>query len=104
MVEYWLLERDQKMINDIVALSGKASLAGGGNKAAGARARCATRGAVIRTVRRVVRQKRGKNTQDALGRSTGHGDGHDDAAEGPGAERARRRRAARGRSPPGART
>ena len=32
MVEYWLLERDQKMINDIVALSGKASLAGGGEQ------------------------------------------------------------------------
>src|SRR3954453_11693669 len=30
MVEYWLLERDQKMINDIFRLSGKATLAGGG--------------------------------------------------------------------------
>ena len=29
MVEYWLLERDQKMINDIIAMSGKALLAGG---------------------------------------------------------------------------
>jgi uncharacterized protein len=60
MVEYWLLERDQKMINDIFALSGKPSLAGGGNKAL---ALSALRhpGAVIRTARRVVRQKRGTN-------------------------------------------
>ena len=29
MVEYWLLERDQKMINDIFNLCGKALLAGG---------------------------------------------------------------------------
>jgi SnoaL-like domain len=62
MVEYWLLERDQKMINDIVALSGKAVLSGGGNKAL---ALSALRhpGAVIRTARRVVRQKRGTNTK-----------------------------------------
>ena len=62
MVEYWLLERDQKMINDIVALSGKATLAGGGNKAL---ALSALRhpGAVIRTARRVVRQKRGTNSK-----------------------------------------
>ena len=62
MVEYWLLERDQKMINDIFALSGKPSLAGGGNKAL---ALSALRhpGAVIRTARRVVRQKRGTNTK-----------------------------------------
>jgi ketosteroid isomerase-like protein len=60
MVEYWLLERDQKMINDIFALSGKPSLAGGGNKAL---ALSALRhpGALIRTARRVVRQKRGTN-------------------------------------------
>jgi ketosteroid isomerase-like protein len=62
MVEYWLLERDQKMINDIFALSGKPSLAGGGNKEL---ALSALRhpGAVIRTARRVVRQKRGTNTK-----------------------------------------
>jgi hypothetical protein len=62
MVEYWLLERDQKMINDIVALSGKPTLSGGGNKAL---ALSALRhpGAVIRTARRVLRQKRGTNTK-----------------------------------------
>jgi ketosteroid isomerase-like protein len=62
MVEYWLLERDQKMINDIFALSGKPSLAGGGNKAL---ALSALRhpGAVVRTARRVARQKRGTNTK-----------------------------------------
>ena len=62
MREYWLLERDQKMINDIVALSGKASLAGGGNKelAIGALKHPL---AVVRTARCVVRQKRGVNTR-----------------------------------------
>jgi ketosteroid isomerase-like protein len=62
MVEYWLLERDQKMINDIFALSGKPTLAGGGK---GALALSALRhpGAVIRTARRVMRQKRGTNTK-----------------------------------------
>ena len=62
MVEYWLLERDQKMINDIFALSGKPSLAGGGNKEL---ALSALRhpGAVIRTARRVARQKRGTNSK-----------------------------------------
>ena len=62
MVEYWLLERDQKMINDIIRVSGKPILTDGGNKAL---ALSALRhpGAVIRTTRRVVRQKRGKNTR-----------------------------------------
>ena len=62
MVEYWLLERDQKMINDIVALSGKATLSEGGNKAL---ALSALRhpGAVVRTARRVMRQKRGTNSK-----------------------------------------
>jgi ketosteroid isomerase-like protein len=62
MREYWLLERDQKMINDIVAISGKASLSGGGNKelAIGALKHPL---AVVRTARRVVRQKRGVNTK-----------------------------------------
>jgi ketosteroid isomerase-like protein len=60
MVEYWLLERDQRMINDIFAISGKPSLAGGGNKEL---ALSALRhpGAAVRTARRVVRQKRGLN-------------------------------------------
>jgi hypothetical protein len=62
MVEYWLLERDQKMINDVVALSGKATLSGAGKKAL---ALSALRhpGAVVRTARRVMRQKRGTNTK-----------------------------------------
>ena len=64
MVEYWLLERDQKMINDIVKMSGKAALAGGSN------AQMAV-GAVThplqlaRTMRRIVRLKRG-NAQKML--------------------------------------
>jgi ketosteroid isomerase-like protein len=62
MIEYWLLERDQKMINDIIRVSGKPSLSDGGSRAL---ALSALRhpGAVIRTARRVVRQKRGKNTR-----------------------------------------
>ena len=64
MVEYWLLERDQKMINDIVRVSGKASLAGGSNAqmALGALKQPL---AVARTIRRVIRVKRG-NTQKML--------------------------------------
>jgi ketosteroid isomerase-like protein len=60
MVEYWLLERDQKMINDIFKLSGRASLAGGskGKLALGAALQPA---ALVRTLRRVARQKRGVN-------------------------------------------
>jgi hypothetical protein len=60
MVEYWLLERDQKMINDIARISGKASLAGGSNAqmALGALRQPL---AVVRTVRRVIRHKRGVN-------------------------------------------
>jgi ketosteroid isomerase-like protein len=62
MREYWLLERDQKMINDIVAISGRAALSGGGNKelAIGALKHPL---AVVRTARRVVRQRRGVNTK-----------------------------------------
>jgi ketosteroid isomerase-like protein len=62
MVEYWLLERDQKMINDIVAISGKAALNGGGNKdmALGVLTHPL---AAVRTIRRVIRQRRGKNTR-----------------------------------------
>ena len=59
MTEYWLLERDQRMINNVSGV-GKPSLAGGGK---GALALSALRnpGAVVRTARRVVRQKRGVN-------------------------------------------
>jgi hypothetical protein len=62
MVEYWLLERDQKMINDIVNMSGKAALAGGGNAqlALGVLKHPL---AAVRTVRRVLRQRRGTNTK-----------------------------------------
>jgi ketosteroid isomerase-like protein len=62
MVEYWLLERDQKMINDIFNLSGKATLSGKGK---GAQALSALRNpmAVIRTVRRVARKRRGTNSK-----------------------------------------
>ena len=62
MVEYWLLERDQKMINDIFAISGKATLDGGSNAALAA---SAVRHplALVRTARRVVRQRRGVNTK-----------------------------------------
>ena len=64
MVEYWLLERDQKMINDIMKMSGKASLAGGSKlqMALGALKQPA---ALVRTMRRVMRVKRG-NTQKML--------------------------------------
>jgi hypothetical protein len=60
MTEYWLLERDQKMINDIINMGGKALLAGG------AKTRMATGAgthplALARTARRVTRIKRGKN-------------------------------------------
>jgi hypothetical protein len=60
MTEYWLLERDQKMINDIVNMSGKAALAGGRKRdmAIGVLTHPL---AAIRTGRRVARQKRGKN-------------------------------------------
>jgi hypothetical protein len=64
MVEYWLLERDQKMINDIMRISGKASLAGGSNAqmALGALKQPL---ALARTMRRVMRVRRG-NTQKML--------------------------------------
>jgi hypothetical protein len=62
MVEYWLLERDQKMINDIFKISGRAALSGGGN---GAMLLGALRhpAAVLRTVRRVIRQRRATTTR-----------------------------------------
>lgn len=62
MREYWLLERDQKMINDIVNISGKAALSGGGNAAMAAGA-VRHPLAVVRTIRRVIRRKRGVNTK-----------------------------------------
>jgi hypothetical protein len=64
MVEYWLLERDQKMINDIMRISGKAALAGGSNvqMALGALKQPL---ALVRTMRRVMRVKKG-NTQKML--------------------------------------
>jgi hypothetical protein len=62
MTEYWLLERDQKMINDIVNMSGKAALAGGG-KGQLALGVLTHPLAAIRTVRRVIRQRRGVNTK-----------------------------------------
>jgi ketosteroid isomerase-like protein len=60
MVEYWLLERDQKMINDIFRLSGKPTLAGAG-KAGMALHALKNPAPLVRTARRLVRQKRGKN-------------------------------------------
>lgn len=62
MVEYWLLERDQKMINDIFRLSGKPTLNGGGKLALAASA-LRNPLPLVRTARRVVRQRRGTNTR-----------------------------------------
>ena len=59
MVEYWLLERDQKMINDIIHMSGKALLAGG-SKIDMARGVLTHPLALIRTIWRIARVKRGK--------------------------------------------
>jgi hypothetical protein len=60
MVEYWLLERDQKMINDIIAMSGKASLAGG-SKAQLAGGAITHPLALARTLRRLGRLRRGSS-------------------------------------------
>ena len=60
MAEYWLLERDQKMINDIVNMSGKALLAGGTGKDM-AKGVATHPLALARTARPVARIKRGKN-------------------------------------------
>ena len=64
MVEYWLLERDQKMINDIMQDLGQGLLAGGAKlqMALGALKQPL---ALARTMRRVMRVKRGK-TQKML--------------------------------------
>jgi hypothetical protein len=64
MVEYWLLERDQKMINDIMWMSGKATLAGA-SKARVTVGALAHPIALVRTLWRIVRVKRG-NTQKML--------------------------------------
>ena len=69
MVEYWLLERDQKMINDIFNMSGKALLAGGSEEGHGA-GRGHAPLALVRTLRRVARVKRGKRQEDALGKAS----------------------------------
>jgi ketosteroid isomerase-like protein len=61
MIEYWLLERDQKMINDIFALSGRVVLEKGASKGAMALSALRHPLALSRTVRRVVRQRRGVN-------------------------------------------
>jgi len=60
MAEYWLLERDQKMINDIINMSGKALLAGG-TKADMAKGVATHPLALGRTLWRIARVKRGKN-------------------------------------------
>jgi SnoaL-like domain len=59
MVEYWLLERDQKMINDIFKMGGKGLLAGGTPKEM-AKGVATHPLALVRTLWRVARVKRGK--------------------------------------------
>ena len=59
MVEYWLLERDQKMINDIVKMSGKAALAGGSKKDL-AKGVATHPLELVRTLWRIARIRRGK--------------------------------------------
>lgn len=62
MYEYWLFERDQKMINDIVKMFGKASLSGG-SKVQLALGILTHPAAFVRTLRRIARQRRGTNTR-----------------------------------------
>jgi hypothetical protein len=62
MTEYWLLERDQRMINDIFNMGGRALLAGGAKKDM-ALAAATHPLALARTVRRVARSKRGKSAR-----------------------------------------
>ena len=62
MYEYWLFERDQKMINDIVKMFGRASLAGG-SKVQLALGILTHPAALVRTLRRIARQRRGTNTR-----------------------------------------
>jgi hypothetical protein len=61
MVEYWLLERDQKMINDIFAMFGKPSLKPGSTQKDLAIGAITHPAALARTLRRVIRAKRGTN-------------------------------------------
>jgi SnoaL-like domain len=63
MVEYWLLERDQRMINDVFAMFGKASLKPGGTQKDMAIGAARHPLSLARTLRRVVRAKRGTNTK-----------------------------------------
>ena len=68
MVEYWLLERDQKMINDIFASPARRSLAGRreqGSMALGALRHPLARSSARRGASLAV--KRGNEQQDALG-------------------------------------
>jgi hypothetical protein len=62
MVEYWLLERDQKMINDIIRMSGK-TLLEGGSKAKVFASAALHPIALARTVARILRAKRGTSTK-----------------------------------------
>jgi hypothetical protein len=63
MVEYWLLERDQKMINDIFAMFGKASLKPGSSQKDLAVGALTHPFALARTLRRVIRARRGTTTK-----------------------------------------
>jgi hypothetical protein len=63
MVEYWLLERDQKMINDVFAMFGKASLKPGGTQKDMVIGALRHPLSLARTLRRVLRAKRGTNTK-----------------------------------------
>jgi ketosteroid isomerase-like protein len=63
MVEYWLLERDQKMINDIFAMFGRPSLKPGTTQKDLAIGALTHPFALARTLRRVIRAKRGTNTK-----------------------------------------
>ena len=58
MVEYWLLERDQKMINDIMKISGKSAISGG-SKAKTAVEAITHPAPLARTLRRVQKVRKG---------------------------------------------
>lgn len=62
MVEYWLLERDQKLINDVFAIAGRATLAGAGRLG---QAASALRNplAGVRIARRLIRARRSTSTR-----------------------------------------
>ena len=63
MVEYWLLERDQKMINDIFAMFGKVSLKPNPTQTDQAIGALTHPFALARTLRRVLRARRGTTTK-----------------------------------------